>query len=362
MSKAASGHKRGFTPIGLNMTETAVHAAQFRVENGDTELAAVDSYDIPIVDERRNEHAALQALADSGLFEGRDVISSLPNAEVAVRKIMLPPGTNAGDPDELMEALTLEARSVLAYGPENAVLDYVPIGTEAVGDKERQVCLLVALNRETVNRHMALLKSAGFRCGHLDLAPCAAARILVDENTQIGWAVADLDEENTTFSVMAGRSLVFSRTFKVGARMLTEQLSNSLKIEPAEARYLLLNYGVDHDTPASIQLNRVDDSGSLDRGTTAAMVFEIVSPVLKTLAREISRSIDYFMRQPEGIPVTRVVLLGGLVPKNIGKFLAKKLAINVDDAARIEPTSLDDEEGPRNGPVYAIAAGLALRS
>ena len=350
-----------YTPIGLSISEGSIHAIQFRLNGDQTEVHAEASQRIQEVDGRRDELHALQAICAAGNFEGREAVSALPAAEVAIRNVVLPEDV---DPDldytTFFEALTMEARSVLPYSPENALLDYLPQDITRNDDTEGKGVLLFAARRDVVNRHFALLKEVGLRCLHLDVAPCAAARVVGDEEET--WSVVDFDTEHTNVSIVRGSKLFFSRTVKFGVQRLIEQLMNSITSNQGDAEFMLREYGINHAERTNPDFDDIAESGVVDATGQAAKIFEMCSTVLDTFAVEIRRSLDYFQRQRGGSPVSQVVLIGNLVPKKMDSYLSERLSIPVTSNTTYEQFGIRETyEEPRNGSAMATAAGLALR-
>jgi general secretion pathway protein L len=99
-----------------------------------------------------------------------EVVVGLPRAQVAIRRISLPPvGTDA-----LRQMLAFEAERHLPFPPESCCFDFQVVGREADG----QATLVVGADREVVEACVAPLRDAGHAPAIVDAAPLALANCI----------------------------------------------------------------------------------------------------------------------------------------------------------------------------------------
>ncbi len=102
-------------------------------------------------------------------------------------------------------------------------------------------------------------------------------------------------------------------------------------------------------------------------GDEAAQVRQVMEPVMREIAVEISRSLDFYRSRYEGTVIDQVVVVGGTARvEGLPQFLEDELGVAVDRGdplARVVIANprLTDEDLRRDAPVLAVAVGLALR-
>ena len=362
--------QKGYTPIGLDLRDTYVHAIQFHLEKGEPKLHAAARQ--PVADAEAvpvgvaPQVYALTTLLEAHPFVGRRVVSALPSGDVDIRPITLPDGVTPGKGPQFREALRMEARSCLLYGPENAILSYLPIdepGQES--NQDAASVLLVAAKKEIVNRHLALLKAVGLQCAHLDIHPCAALRVLnrreAAEPGDAAFVTIELDREHATISLAAGLHLRFSRVVKLGLQTFVAQLMQALEIDAHEATQILSVYGIDPTGAAGLDLDGAATTGTLRAEALPLTVFEICSRALEQFAAEVRRTMHYFSLQRRGAAFTKAYTYGACLPARFEDFLTDALAIPVIRGDAFSPFSRDSGGTSANGAAFVVAAGLALR-
>ena len=352
-----------YTPIGLDITASAIYAVQFVEQDGQLRLHAVTSRAIPRGEDGTGGAslvvAELKGLLSHHPFAGNQAVSAIPTGHVDVRPVQLPQGIGPDDGPRFDEAFKVEARSCLLYNPDEAVLDYLPVGGGAEGEKERCTLLLAAAKKYYVNNHLALLKAAGLECIHLEVGPCAVGRVLHEEKAV--WAAIGLEPDHTTVSVARGPDLLFSRTIKTGSRVLIEQLSRALDVETHEAAFMLRNYGIDSTGVAGDDLEQTAETGLLTVAALPMAFFEICSQPLGQFVAELKRSFDYFSLQRHAGRVEKAYVLGPLLPPGVERFISDRLSMPVAVADPFARFSNAAEARPSNSSPFAVAAGLALR-
>jgi len=102
-------------------------------------------------------------------------------------------------------------------------------------------------------------------------------------------------------------------------------------------------------------------------GDEAAQVRQVMEPVMREIAVEISRSLDFYRSRYEGTVIDQVVVVGGTARvEGLPQFLEDELGVPVDRGdplahLTIANPRLTDADLQRDAPVLAVAVGLALR-
>ncbi|MBI5833472.1 MAG: pilus assembly protein PilM [Armatimonadetes bacterium] len=95
-------------------------------------------------------------------------------------------------------------------------------------------------------------------------------------------------------------------------------------------------------------------------------VREVMEPVVRDLAQEVARSLEYYQSQYEGAVVDKVVLVGGSARiEGLAEFFEAELGLTVEEGRPLEGIALSAklpaEDVDRDEPVLAVAVGLAMR-
>ncbi len=95
-------------------------------------------------------------------------------------------------------------------------------------------------------------------------------------------------------------------------------------------------------------------------------VREVMEPVVRDLAQEVARSLEYYQSQYEGAVVDKVILVGGSARiEGLAEFFEAELGLTVEEGRPLDGISLSPklpvEDVERDEPVLAVAVGLAMR-
>jgi type IV pilus assembly protein PilM len=348
----------------LDLRAGSLQAVQFKRADDGWELHAAASERVCTDQEAvagPEALAALKSLVDSDAFVGRRVVAALPNPEVDIRPVTLPQELPMDDAEAFLEMLQLEGRTSLLYPPEEAVLDYLPMASESSTENgARRRALLVAARKDHVYRFLAMLSQAGLECDQLDISPCATLRAL---NREVGcFAVLDLEAYGTEVTIAEGMDLHFSRTLRKGAQTLVDAVANGFEVDSAEARDLLMRYGVRSNAANRDDWEDVTGTGEMRDAAISSAVLEACSKQLQTLIDEIRRTVEYFSRQRHGSVPEELLLSGPLLPPGLDDFLSESLNLPTRMANGLhERVATDTEATEYSGEGFTTAAGLALR-
>jgi type IV pilus assembly protein PilM len=244
--------------------------------------------------------------AEAGL--PKSVRLGVANQQIVVRVIVLP---RIDDGNQRDAAIRFQAAEAIAMPLDEAVLDYQIAGytTDPDGTPRMQV-VVVAARRKMVEQLLGAVKGAGLKAEGIDLDAFALVRALASGSD------AGEEEGGQGARVYCHLGGVTNLAIAVGsACFFTRPLSTLWDAEDAGSR----------------------------------------------LADEIRLSIDYYMTQPQAVPITEVIASGpGSADSELIESLGLNLGIPVQIAeplGSIDASSLAPTEDPHR---YTVAAGLAL--
>lgn len=116
----------------------------------------------------------------------------------------------------------------------------------------------------------------------------------------------------------------------------------------------------------------LDDGGGLAFAPTPedaerAQVHDVIEPVVREIAGELGRSLEYYRSRYEGAVINRMVLVGGTaLIDGLAEFFQAELGLDVEigdpvGSLVINNPKLSDDDLKRHSPLLAVAVGLALR-
>ncbi len=236
--------------VGLDIEPGYIVAAQASANGSVKVVRAVGApLDMEVVrdGEVLDPQALGEALAElfrgSGL--GRTVRVGLANQRTVLRTIDLPP---IEDRKDLATAVRFQAEEEVPMPLNNAVLDFQPLGLVDTPQGQRQRVVLVAAQRDMVERLLQALQIAGLRPVGVDLSAFAMIRALYRSDGERGPNLVYLGVGGlTNMAVADGITCKFTRVLGGGLESMAESLAARREIPVNEARDLLFRVGLPED-------------------------------------------------------------------------------------------------------------------
>lgn len=248
--------------VGLDIEPGLVAAVKARV-NGSilAERAAAQPLDADTV--REGEVADVDALTDalrdlfSGGGLGKRVRVGIANQRTVMRTIDLPPVT---DRKELAAAVRFQAQDQVPMPLSNAVLDFHPLGIVDTPAGPRQRVVLVAAQRDMVEKLLSAVRRAGLTPEGVDLSAFALIRSLYDRADGEQGRVLYLNVDGlSNLAIAEGTVCRFTRVIGGGVEAMAGELAARRAISLGEARELLTT--VDLSAPARPEASAAQATG-----------------------------------------------------------------------------------------------------
>jgi type IV pilus assembly protein PilM len=343
------GRRSAADLVGLDIQPGFVAAVQARV-NGSlvveraaaVPLAADTVRDGEVTDQGALADALRELFADSGL--NKRVRIGVANQRTVLRTLELPPLT---DRKELAAAVRFQAQDQVPMPLSNAVLDFHPLGVIDTPAGPRQRVVLVAAQRDMVERLLAAVRQAGLRPEGVDLSAFALIRSLyrampesTESDAEVNGRVLYLNVDGlTNLAIAEGQICRFTRVVGSGLEGMASEIAERRGIAIAQARELLA--AVDLKAPAEPQpvakperaghdaeaLAVPDEDGADDvsladddageqiaqpapQSASDSDVRMVLERGIHDIAGEVRNSVDFHRSQDGGGEVTKVVLSG----------------------------------------------------
>jgi type IV pilus assembly protein PilM len=268
------GHRsHGGEVVGLDIEPGLIAAVKARV-NGSilAERAIVQPLDADtvregeVIDVDALTEALREMFASGGL--GKRVRVGIANQRTVMRTLDLPPVT---DRKELAAAVRFQAQDQVPMPLASAVLDFHPLGVIDTPAGPRQRVVLVAAQRDMVERLLGAVRRAGLTPEGVDLAAFALIRSLHDRTESGQGRVLYLNVDGlSNLAIAEGTVCRFTRVIGGGVEAMAGELAVRRSISLGEARALLET--VDLASPAT-------DGGALATRAPAAPVDEAVTAI-----------------------------------------------------------------------------------
>jgi type IV pilus assembly protein PilM len=391
--------------IGLDIQPGFVAAVQVRV-NGSIVAERAATLALPadcvrdgeVMDEDALSETLRELFAQSGL--SKRVRVGVANQRTVLRTLELPPVT---DHKELAAAVNFQAQDQVPMPLNNAVMDFHPLGIVDTPAGPRQRVVLVAAQRDMVERLLAAVRRAGLTAEGVDLSAFALIRSLYRPDPEQTGRVLYLNVDGlTNLAIAEGTVCRFTRVVGSGLEGMASELAERRSIALAEARALLAAVDLNAPAPteqqpapgeADEELSAADDPESTQASAEGeqlspqdaeeserAMSYEELADVesdssaqapqsdadlwavlengIREISGEVRNSLDFHRSQEGGGEVSHVVMSGSAqdIP-GFAEALQKSLGVEV----RCGQVGLPDEGLSETVSPHrlAIATGLA---
>jgi type IV pilus assembly protein PilM len=294
------GRRRGADVVGLDIQPGYVAAVQAHV-NGGIVVERAAGAPLPgdvvregeVLDERELGEQLRALFQDAQL--GRRVRVGLANQRTVLRTFDLPPVT---DRKELDAAVRFQAEDQVPMPLASAVLDYHSLGVFDTPNGPRQRVIVVAAQREMVERLLRAVQHAGLRPEGIDLSAFALIRSLhrlgaglsgaipagegssVDHGHEAEGARARRDERVlylnigglTNMAIAEGAICRFTRVVGGGLEAMASEIAERRGIPLVEARALLATFEL--PLPGAHQPTSSPAASSPEASVAAALTAE----------------------------------------------------------------------------------------
>ena len=339
-------------PFGLDIGYTSVRAVQLEKRGKLVHLAGygetpikegVVSRDTINTDELA--FAIKQVLKESKIkpISSKQVVCALPESEIFIKTLQLP----KMEESEAEEAIKFEIEKIVPFPIDQLYLDYKKV--REGGPKENDNIIVVAGQQKMIHSYMDALKKAELEVIALDVEPAAVARALIknSETEKDAYAIIDMGADSTTITLYDYGSIQITGSTHIAGNEITNSLAKELNLEKSKAE--------------EIKRHIINS----DRRIKPQLFEKAVKPVLEKLAKEVERSINYylnFMKDPHDIK--KIIITGGNAQlEGITDFFTKKFDIKTEVGNPWNNvTAYPLKAIPKiKASLYTTAIGLALR-
>jgi len=346
-------------PIGLDLGTTTVRMAQFSQTEGNYDLIAAASADIPV--EKQADFrsrlgfcgSAIKGLLAAGAFVGRECVLGLPAEATFVQHVKIA----RTEPEQVTTAVLQEVQGKLPFSVSKAEIRHIVVGeVGGEGGQRQQEVIVVAAARETLMASLAMARKAGLDVSGVNIESCAIVecfarlfRRAADQTRVI--LFVDIGHASTQVVISHGGQIVFARNVIIAGQKFNQEIAEKLGITPNEA--------------TEIRKQLADQDGG-DVGVQE--LHACMSDRIDELVGELSQCLLYHESIFRAGTVERVIFLGGqAMDRHLCQSIAQRLNLPAqigDPLVRMgnlhtgrSDSGLDRRESQ---PEWAVAVGLSL--
>lgn len=288
------------------------------------------------------------ALAIKKLFKDNRISSSevriaLPESQVFTFVIETP----ALSERELSSSIQWEAEQYIPIPLDEVVIDW-KILVKGNKETEKNQVLLVGAPKRTTEKYTKILEKAGITPLSMETEIIAASRSLLASVPQLPTImVVNLGAGTTDFSILNNGLLLFTRSIPTGGQAFTRAVKQDLQLEESQAEEYKKEYGLDEDKL---------------EGKVAA----VLRPLMNSVIAEMQKGIGFFQEKHPNTKLDVILLSGGLsLMPGIVPYIAKEIGVETQIGNPFTFIEIDKKIAANfsmnNGPIYTVAAGLAMR-
>jgi type IV pilus assembly protein PilM len=271
-----------------------------------------------------------------GKLDTRRVVLSIPAAHAYIRRTALPDLR----PDDIAEAVRLEAEEYVPLLPEDTYMDY------SIARGTKQETITVSAPKVLVNSYVALAHMLGLEPVTVETTINSGCRLFgATDVNKTPTVLIDLGSASSDITVFDGDIIVTS-TVPGGGDSFSESIAQALGITHKEAHLIKTRYGLG----VSKKQREITDA---------------LTPIIMQIAKEVRRVIRYYdERSGQDKHLDQVITMGGGANMpGLAGYLTNVLRLpvriydpwqNVSQDQKL-PLPSDSEKS-----MYATAFGLAL--
>ncbi len=272
------------------------------------------------------------------------IVTSVSDSGIIIRQATLP----RMPPRDFARSIQFEARKYMPYDPSQVILRHQVVAD----DRKGPTCqvLLVAVPKEAVERHRALLQMAGLQPYAVEVGPLALANahLLARRDARETVVLLDLGESRTVVDICREGGVFFCRQLPISGEGFRQEIMGT--------------FGVPRE-----MAERLKNGEDLPDGPGPREVADALRPLMDGLLTELRRSLAYYDNITGRLGFSRVLLAGGgSMIRGLRGYLEEGLGLPVGIMDPLEGVTWDDGHLPRGWvegtrPLWAGAVGLATR-
>ncbi len=296
---------------------------------------------------KRIEETLPLLLQRLGIKEKRAVVT-IPGRAAFTRRLRIPVVRGR----QLERIIRYEARQHIPFPLDQVNMDYKV--SEAPGDMAELEVNLVAVRKDAAEAYTAILKKCGLRVDVIEASPLSVYNAYAssdEHDPEEVTAIVSIGASGTDIVIEQNGMMQFMRSAPIAGNTLTVSLAKGLEVSYEKAEELKTK-------PASEYAEGEEESG-----ISSEKVSGILEKGFENIVTEVRRSFDFYVSQPDAMPVTRVFLCGGTSKmEGVSDFLEDRLGVPVKVFDGVQCEGVEFPEEHKDFIRYeAPLLGMAIR-
>lgn len=209
-------------PIGIDVGDDRIALVQLENNGKGLTLLAGASFERPAdttAGSSKWQRWILQVVSDTtcnGQFKGKEVIASVPPRELFIDHLKMPKVPKS----KIEEALIQKIKQRLSFPAEQAMLKYIPTEEDNV--------LVIVMDREKIDRHLAIYEKAGLNITSIGIWPIAIAKTYTKffgrrkTDREAVVLILDMAPRYCNLLICRHQNLLFAKTISMGTEELDD--------------------------------------------------------------------------------------------------------------------------------------------
>ncbi len=302
---------------------------------------------------------ALREMLKANSITSKEVYLSISDPEqIFIKKLSLP----VMPKNDLLNAVKWKLKDEFTLGSDESVSDLQIIREYTDNEDAKKIELsCIFAKKEVINKYLSAVAACGLmplRISNSIFDYCSILNSL-SVKPQIS-AILDIGQSRSNITIYQNNKLCFVRNLNLSVARFSASLVGALEtdkgkieISPDEAHQLIQQYGI-----------ILDESVKLQGAVSASQLTPLMRPLLEILAKELTRSFDFFKSESAlGAPEILYITGGGANLKNLDIYLTEQLKFKVEklplpDSLDIE--NVDKEKFSSDANLLSSAIGLGV--
>ncbi len=234
--------KKEHCPIGIDISNGSVKMAQ--LSNGNTTPSVIAAGIEKLDDDvcfgtgqwQKSAIAAIKDIYARTAFKGREIITSIPPADIFIEQIKIPKTA----PEKIDEAVLSNIKNRLPFEPQNAVIKNIIISDTTQQARSIDI-LAMATDKVKLQRYLAIFEKANLQPKSVSVWPAAMVSAFVKfflrrkSDADSTALLLNITEANTNIVICKNSDILFARTISLGPETadrssLADELESCLKV------------------------------------------------------------------------------------------------------------------------------------
>ncbi|MCD6174896.1 MAG: type IV pilus assembly protein PilM [Planctomycetes bacterium] len=343
---------------GLDIGSSAVKLVRLnKSDDGYALIAAASESIVPCPDDEKQQRQncidAIKTCLQKAKLKNGNLVCGISGPEVVVRGFTFPPL-----PEEAVEqAIRMEAQQVCPLDMKHSVLDFQlietasPASTDGAAKATTRQGVMTVGTENAIREQTELITRAGAKPAMVDVNALALLNCLNElgvPNAQETIAIIDIGNTLTNVVIYGVDGLPFVRDINIAGKHIIGEISRQTELSEDQIRQTLA---------------QKQSPGPLDSNLLLAM-----NNAIGPLVNAINETLRFYSFQEKTSGVDRIFLCGGfaLVDAFV-EFLTDAVStpvalLNPFSTILYDPNASGNETLAKDGPAFAVATGLAMRT